>query len=87
MYLAIGIILVVIGFTLNQLMSNLASKDKLSRPLFFMKPNNLVVVTILYIVIYLIGLYFLFRVNYWIPIILVGLYLLLIVSNLIKGKK
>lgn len=87
MNLIIGAIVVVVGFLLNQWISHSLSKDALSRPMFLNYPTGILISTVLYISVYIVGLYFLYKVSIWIPVILVTLFLLLIVSNLFKKAK
>jgi len=87
MNLIIGIVLVVIGFALNQWISHSLSKDALSRPMFLNYPASILISTIVYITIYVIGLFFLYKVSIWVPVVLIILFLLLIVSNLFKKVK
>ena len=86
MDLITGIILVSIGFILNQWISHSLGKDEFSRPMFLNYPAGVLIPTIAYVIIYIIGLYFLYKVSLWIPIVLLFLFSLLIVTNLSKNR-
>lgn len=87
MDLTIGIILVVIGFILNQWMNNKVNKDAMRQPFFLVRyPVTILIITVLWIGLYIVGVYFLYKVSFWIPTILVGLYALLILS-IKRGKQ
>lgn len=86
MNLFIGVLLVIAGFVLNQWISHSASKNVLDRPMFLNYPSGILISTSLYIIIYLVGLYFLYRASIWLPFIFILLYLFLTISNLLKRK-